>query len=58
LPATPHSFCRPRLSCVPLVLVAILLVPVAAQAQQRPVTFEDLWKVKRLGKPALSVDGK
>src|SRR5687768_5633084 len=27
------------------------------QAAKRPITVEDLWKVKRLGKPSISPDG-
>src|SRR5438128_2134937 len=28
------------------------------QEAKRPITVEDLWKVKRLGKPSISPDGK
>src|SRR5947209_7627197 len=43
-----------------LLLVGGFLAPVAAGAKtgKRPITLEDLWKVKRLGKPSLSPDGK
>jgi dipeptidyl aminopeptidase/acylaminoacyl peptidase len=38
---------------------AFLLVTTAsAQSAKRPITLEDLWQAKRLGKPALSPDGK
>ena len=48
---------RSRLAVLCLVLAAL---PVWAGDKQakRPITLEDLWKVKRLGKPSLSPDGK
>jgi dipeptidyl aminopeptidase/acylaminoacyl peptidase len=42
---------------VAVCLVAIPRAP-AQTAKGRPLTVEDLWKVKRLGKPALSPDDK
>ncbi|MBI2803620.1 MAG: S9 family peptidase [Planctomycetes bacterium] len=43
-------------------LIAItffVCLPVNAQTpKKRPITLEDLWKVKRLGKPSISPDGK
>src|SRR5256885_1769448 len=41
-------------------LIVISAVPAIAQdkAGKRPITFEDLWKVKRLGKPSIAPDGK
>ena len=63
------SFCSVRnknLRCQRAVVgLSILLVwmllgagNVSAQQAKRPITLEDLWKVKRLGKPSLSPDGK
>ncbi|MCI0457096.1 MAG: hypothetical protein L0Z62_08965 [Gemmataceae bacterium] len=42
------------------VLGLLLLAPqaVSAQPNKRPLTVEDLWKALRVGKPALSPDGK
>src|SRR6516225_9182177 len=43
----------------PLILAALVLAaPPAAAQTKKPITVEDLWKVKRVGKPALSPDGK
>lgn len=39
-------------------LLMVLLIAVAAQAQQRTMTFEDLAAMKRIGAPKLSPDGK
>jgi len=42
-------------------LAALLLLAttsLAAQAQKRPITHEDLWLMKRLSAPALSPDGR
>src|SRR6266478_4522779 len=44
-----------RISAVVLVLIPSVATP---QAGKRPITLEDLWKVKRLGKPSISPDGK
>jgi dipeptidyl aminopeptidase/acylaminoacyl peptidase len=42
-----------------LVALTLLTLPAAAQpGKQRPLTVEDLWKVQRPGKPALSPDGQ
>lgn len=38
--------------------ISILFADVAAAQSKRPITVEDLWKVQRLGKPAISPDGK
>jgi dipeptidyl aminopeptidase/acylaminoacyl peptidase len=35
-----------------------LVLPLHAQSEKRPITFEDVWKVQRLGKPAISPDGQ
>jgi dipeptidyl aminopeptidase/acylaminoacyl peptidase len=44
------------LACV---LVALFAAAAAGQGEEkRPLTPEDLWKVQRVGKPALSPDGK
>jgi dipeptidyl aminopeptidase/acylaminoacyl peptidase len=44
-----------------LVIVSVLTATCALhageKAAKRPITLEDLWKVKRLGKPAISPDG-
>src|SRR5262245_33635758 len=39
-------------------LIGCVLVDVVAAQSKRPITVEDLWKVQRLGKPAISPDGK
>src|SRR4029077_10908885 len=44
-----------------LLVLVLGLIPVAdarAQPPKRPLTIDDLWKVQRLGKPALAPDGK
>ena len=38
--------------------VALILCSSAALAQQRPMTPDDLWAVKRIGPPSASPDGK
>ena len=41
------------------VVVLLVIAPTATpQAPKRPITLEDLWKVKRLGKPSIAPDGK
>jgi dipeptidyl aminopeptidase/acylaminoacyl peptidase len=42
------------------VVALLVFAPVATPqaAKKRPITLEDLWKVKRLGKPSISPDGK
>src|SRR5207244_8303089 len=40
------------------VLVAFVSIDAAAAQTKRPITVEDMWKVQRLGKPAISPDGK
>src|SRR5262245_29954371 len=40
-----------------LSLALVVAVPASAQSK-RPITVDDLWKVQRLGKPAISPDGK
>jgi dipeptidyl aminopeptidase/acylaminoacyl peptidase len=47
--------------CQRLVVLALSLVPLAdaySQAPKHPLSVDDLWKVQRLGKPALAPDGK
>lgn len=39
-------------------LLFLLLAPVFVEAQQRPITHEDVWLLHRIGAPALSPDGK
>lgn len=46
----------PRLLCCLVALFVVAQVP--AQDKKRPITVEDMWKVQRLGKPAISPDGK
>src|SRR5512134_1020919 len=46
-----------RLACLSLVL-AVTPVFAGGTAQQRPITHEDVWLMKRLGTPALSPDGR
>ena len=46
-----------------LLAVLLLILPLPAlhagdKSGKRPITLEDLWKVKRLGKPAISPDGQ
>lgn len=41
-----------------LPLVAVLLCCSTTLAQQRPMTPEDLWAIKRIGAPSMSPDGK
>src|SRR5438132_5184326 len=45
---------RRPLACL---LVLIGITPLAA-AEKRPMTPEDLWKVKRVGPPTIAPDGK
>ena len=42
------------------VIVLLLFAPTARPqaTAKRPITLEDLWKAKRLGKPSISPDGK
>ncbi|MBI3822325.1 MAG: hypothetical protein HY289_06560, partial [Planctomycetes bacterium] len=39
-------------------VVFLVVGPATPQVAKRPITLEDLWKVKRLGKPSISPDGK
>src|SRR5688572_13719124 len=41
-----------------LALIAVLMLATLASAQTRPITFEDLAAVRRIGAPKLSPDGK
>src|SRR5689334_7960464 len=47
---------RQRIACLGFLLLATTLP--AAESAKRPITFDDLWKVKRPGRPAVSPDGK
>lgn len=38
--------------------IGFVVVDAATAQTKRPITLEDLWKVQRLGKPAMSPDGK
>src|SRR5258708_5265428 len=55
-----HRLIAPRLRPLfAFCLVLASLAPVQGQpSTRRPITLEDLWKVDRLGKPAISSDGK
>jgi dipeptidyl aminopeptidase/acylaminoacyl peptidase len=45
-----------RFLCI--VVVALVFAPAALpQTAKRPISLEDLWKVKRLGKPSIAPDG-
>ncbi len=48
-----------RRFCIAACILLAFLAPLHAgeKAVKRPITLEDLWKVKRLGKPAISPDG-
>lgn len=39
-------------------LLLLIATPALAQPPRRPITFEDVWAVTRVGKPAISPDGK
>jgi dipeptidyl aminopeptidase/acylaminoacyl peptidase len=41
-----------------LILAALVLAATVAPAQKRPMTFEDMMHMKRLGSTAVSPDGK
>src|SRR5262245_22584335 len=43
---------------LPALVLAILCTSQLAAQEKRPMTVEDLWKVKRLGKPSISPDGQ
>src|ERR1043166_6075637 len=48
-----------RTRCLAIACVFFAIAARAdAQPVKRPITLEDLWKVKRLGKPSISPDGK
>ncbi|HYT95078.1 MAG TPA: S9 family peptidase [Gemmataceae bacterium] len=51
---------RSRLATPWLTLLFLCLAadPIAAQWVKRPLTVEEVWRVQRVGKPALSPDGK
>ncbi len=53
----PSSKFRVLFSILSIVLFASLTHS-QEQPAKRPITVEDLWKVKRLGKPSISPDGK
>src|SRR5262245_44102325 len=50
------SMIRRFFTCV--VLFLALTSAASPQTAKRPITLEDLWKVKRLGKPSIAPDGK
>jgi dipeptidyl aminopeptidase/acylaminoacyl peptidase len=39
-------------------LALVCVVSLVPAQEKRPITFEDVWKVQRVGKPAISPDGK
>jgi Tol biopolymer transport system component len=39
-------------------LISLVVVNAIGAQSKRPITVEDLWRVQRLGKPAISPDGK
>jgi dipeptidyl aminopeptidase/acylaminoacyl peptidase len=41
-----------------VLVLCLLQVSLQAQSRKRAITVEDLWKVQRLGKPAISPDGQ
>src|SRR5438093_1360439 len=43
---------------LPFIIGMFLVNAADAQPAKRPITVEDLWKVQRLGKPAIAPDGK
>jgi dipeptidyl aminopeptidase/acylaminoacyl peptidase len=49
---------RGTLLAVCTLLAAFTTVEAGEKTVKRPITLEDLWKVKRLGKPSISPDGK
>ncbi len=51
---------RPRRAFAAAIVLMACLAPLDAgeKAAKRPITLEDLWKVKRLGKPSISPDGQ
>lgn len=52
-----HTYFARRI--LPSIAILLLFGSVATpQAAKRPITVEDLWKVKRLGKPSISPDGQ
>src|SRR5262245_64163931 len=42
----------------PILVLLALAIGIPAVAAPRPMTPEDLWKVKRVGAPSVSPDGK
>jgi dipeptidyl aminopeptidase/acylaminoacyl peptidase len=54
-----HILLRRRVLAAAIVLcTCISAVQAGETPAKRPITLEDLWKVKRLGKPSISPDGK
>ena len=49
---------RKSLRVLPLVLLVFALAPSAVAGEKSPLTAELLWKIQRLGAPALSPDGR
>jgi dipeptidyl aminopeptidase/acylaminoacyl peptidase len=43
---------------ISIVVLLVFAGTAVSQPAKRPITVEDLWKVKRLGKPSISPDGK
>src|SRR5687767_1161169 len=47
-----------RILRISALILLVFASPATPQAAKRPITLEDLWKVKRLGKPAISPNGE
>src|SRR5512140_2055135 len=45
-------------SCARLFILVLVAAPVAAQAQKRPITFDDFISVRATSDPQLSPDGR
>src|SRR6202021_1480720 len=54
----PRSAQRTPMRIHPLLTVAILISTVAAAQTRRPMTFEDMMQMRRLGSTDVSPDGK
>src|SRR5438132_3842514 len=47
-----------RISAACVFFTFLAAADAGEKTAKRPITLEDLWKVKRLGKPSISPDGK
>src|SRR5436309_7099853 len=48
----------PRRILAAVIVFVVFTGTATPQAAKRPITLEDLWKVKRLGKPSIAPDGQ